>query len=103
MHWLHKAARLFWLITLKLGRLTHYPARAIEYPVEYRLPSSFAAPMISIVTPSFNQAKYIAKTIDSILDQDYLNLEYFVQDGGSYDGTEQILQGFADGLDVGSR
>jgi glycosyltransferase involved in cell wall biosynthesis len=96
MHWVHKAARLLWLITPKLGRLNHYPPREIEYPIEYRLPATFAAPMISIVTPSFNQAKYIAKTIDSILDQNYPNLEYFVQDGDSHDGTEQILQGFED-------
>lgn len=95
MHWLHKVARLFWLITPKLGRLTHYPPRPIEYPDDYPLPEHFVAPLISIITPSFNQADYIARTIDSILDQDYPNLEYFIQDGGSQDGTEQILQGFA--------
>lgn len=49
-------------------------------------------PLISIVTPSFNQAQFIGETIDSILSQDYPNLEYFVMDGGSTDGTVAILK-----------
>lgn len=49
-------------------------------------------PRISIVTPSFNQGQYIAETIESVLAQDYPNVEHIVMDGGSTDNTLAILQ-----------
>ena len=49
-------------------------------------------PRITIVTPSFNQGKYLESTICSILDQKYPNLEYIVIDGGSNDNSIEILK-----------
>src|SRR5262245_2353480 len=55
-------------------------------------------PSLSVITPSFNQAQYIEQTIRSVLDNHYPALEYLVMDGGSTDGTVEILERHADHL-----
>jgi glycosyltransferase involved in cell wall biosynthesis len=54
-----------------------------------------AHPRVSIVTPSFEQGRYLADAIESVLAQDYPNLEHSVIDGGSGDGSVQVLERYA--------
>src|SRR6185503_20481856 len=56
-------------------------------------------PRITVTTPSFNQRSFLEATIRSVLLQGYPNLEYFVMDGGSTDGSVEIIKKYAPWID----
>ena len=62
---------------------------------EPSLPTLEEAPRVFIVTPSMNQGRFLEATIDSVLSQDYPNVDYFVADGGSSDESLDILHRYS--------
>src|SRR5208282_4076800 len=84
--------------TPKLGVLCqHLPRPLILQPMPRRLFSK-SSPKISVVTPSLNQGNFLEGTLVSVLGQEYPNLEYVVQDGGSTDNSLSILARYSDRL-----
>jgi glycosyltransferase involved in cell wall biosynthesis len=87
------ARRCLSLARPRLGNLNQYaPIPLVVASKPISINQWINTPKISIVTPSFQQGGYIERTINSVLDQKYPNLEYFVQDGGSKDDTVAVLK-----------
>jgi glycosyltransferase involved in cell wall biosynthesis len=83
----------------KLIGLEQYPPRPLVIPARYARESPpDRPPVMSILTPSFNQGRFIGRTLESVLGQDYPRLEYIVQDGGSTDETLSVVDGLKDEL-----
>jgi hypothetical protein len=72
-----------------------WPWTEASVPLPAARPDGGVWPRISVVTPSFNQAQYLEATVRSILLQGYPNLEYFVMDGGSSDGSVEIIKKYS--------
>lgn len=68
-------------------------------PLPPTMPNGAAWPRLSIVTPSFRQVRYVEETIRSVLLQGYPNLQYIIMDGGSADGSVEIIKKYERWLD----
>ena len=75
------------------------PGSIIEekFPKDYSL-HSLSLPKITIVTPSFNQGDFLKATIESVLGQDGVTVDYIVMDGGSSDGSPEIIREYENRL-----
>ncbi len=76
------------------GRFQQYRPRKVRLE---RFPPQepFELPWIAMVTPSYQQASYLERTLRSVLDQNYPRLRYAVQDGGSKDGSAELIERYA--------
>jgi glycosyltransferase involved in cell wall biosynthesis len=91
--------RVRWWFAPKLGRLRQHPPGPLVVPRGYaRVRPPSPAPSITLVTPSFQQGRFLGRTLRSVLDQRYPRLEYVVQDGGSDDGSVDVLRAQEDSL-----
>ena len=93
-----RLVRKVWRYSMRLGVLRQHEPRPLH---RERLPATVPPgspdswPAVSIVTPSYQQAQFLERTMRSVLDQDYPRIEYRVIDGGSQDGSVEIIRAHA--------
>lgn len=86
---------------VRLGRLHQYPPKDLSVRQLSQANHDANLPTIVLVTPSFNQSKFVGQTISSVREQHYPWLQYVIQDACSKDGTEGVLKSFAnEGFDI---
>jgi len=81
----------------RIGKLFHYPPRPLLIPKYYKTAVKKTERLpIAVVTPSYNSSQYLEETVRSVVDQEYSDLQYVIQDGGSDDSTVEILKKYQD-------
>jgi glycosyltransferase involved in cell wall biosynthesis/uncharacterized coiled-coil protein SlyX len=99
---INKIVLIKYIFRSRLFILDQYAPRQFTLPQQYNNEKHTLRrenwPTLSIVTPSYNQADYLERTIQSVINQTYPNFEYVVQDGGSQDGSKEILEKYSDKL-----
>ncbi|MFM8337600.1 MAG: glycosyltransferase, partial [Opitutaceae bacterium] len=85
---------------MQIGVLRHHDPRPLVWDrkLARRAGPGADSPRIAMVTPSFGQRDFLERTLRSVLDQAYPNLLYVVQDGGSTDGSVDVIRGHAERL-----
>jgi hypothetical protein len=77
-------------------RLFQYDPRPLSLPLTASTRVGGRLPSITVIMPTLNQSPYIEQSIRSVVDQGYPSLEFAIQDGGSTDGTESVLERYRD-------
>lgn len=90
------------LIAFQMPAQMVYPARPVVTG-RFPAPAGGPRPRFSIVTPSYNQARYLPATMRSVLEQQGVDCDYVVQDGGSTDGSKALIERLAQEHGAGSR
>ena len=76
----------------RLGKLRQHPPESFVFHIRSTPKMQGLIPTVSVVTPAYNQADFLPQTIDSVLGQGYPGLQYVVQDGGSKDGSPELIR-----------